>query len=218
MNKVECNEVLSIVKSIFKKAGIPLDLIWHFSNEFDRLREYCNENNIKCYNGATKIVFPELYDDIVIKIPITGNVHRWSHNPKDKTYERYECDDHIKREIEEYNDKIKGSPIEFLFIKNEYIGQLGALRIYIQAKTEAYENGVSSITESTYCCAEESDFYNVCGDSVETIAAFYTAYGVDEADEFFAIMDDMGIRDIHEGNIGYLNGDLVIYDYAGFYP
>lgn len=51
--------------------------------------------------------------------------------------------------------------------------------------------------------------------SEEVFKFFIQYYGEELSEEFYSFCYKNGIDDIHGGNFGYLNGALVIFDYAG---
>ena len=217
---MECT-VINAVEELFNKAGISIKEMWRYSPDYDALKIYCLENDITFCAGATKIVFPELFGDIVVKIPLVGAYRNWNGcklKEEDK-YERYCDDNHLETEVGYYSDYIKNSTLEDLFIETEYVGQINNMKIYIQEKTVPFEQtDFPVLSDDTYASAEESEFYDVVGDDIETICAFYAEFGINKGDEILQELENWGLRDIHQGNIGYLNGKLKIYDYGGFNP
>ena len=53
--------------------------------------------------------------------------------------------------------------------------------------------------------------------AIEIGAAFVETYGVDMYYELSAFLNENGVNDIHYGNIGMLDGEVVLIDYAGYY-
>lgn len=213
--------VINAVEELFNKAGISIKEMWKYSPDYDALKTYCLENDIAFCVGATKIVFPELFDDIVVKIPLAGEYIYWKSSilTEEDKYHRYSDDNHLDTEIVYYIDYIKNSALKDLFIETKYIGQINNMKIYTQEKTVPFEQtDFPAVSDDTYTSAEECGFYDVVGNDIETICAFYAEFGINKGDEILQELEDWGIRDIHQGNIGYLNGKLKIYDYAGFNP
>ena len=205
--------IVNAVEELFEKANIEPKKLYSGSPYVKKLKEFCYENEFSFATGASKMVFTNLVEDYVIKIPFVGNYSSYADE-----YYSFGIEDHIQKEIDDFNRFIKGSLIEDLFIPNEYVGQVGAIKIYAQEKVDTYEEVGSSepISDEVYTSAEDCCYWDVCGDSIEAVCIFYVEYGVEEGERILSELGNLEISDIHEGNLGYKNGRLVIFDYAGF--
>lgn len=211
--------IISAVEDLFVKAGVSTNALWKHAPDSERLLEYCRNNEIDYACGESKICFLNLFDDIVVKIPFIGSYWTYRKNNNEDPYSRYSCEDHLAKEVKMYNDLITESEIGFLFVETKYIGQLNDIKIYAQEKACPFcDTSGLRISDEIYETAEDCAFSIVTGEDMESIAAFYHAFGIEDGDRILEELDNWDIGDIHEGNIGYINGKLCIYDYSGFNP
>ena len=205
-------DILKSVERIFDKADVPTTKMYRSSPDYDKLCDYC-EGSIR--EGLTKFVFNlNECDNFVVKIPFSGIYSTWfSENDEDK-YEEMRVN-HCQRELEDYRD-LKDSEIGFLLVPTYYVGKINELEIYIQPKVETYSYSKHTPSKDAYRVASELEYYECTADDEETIAAFVDAFG-DDAQSILSMLDNYGVRDLHSGNFGYLDNELVIFDYCGYH-
>lgn len=89
--------------------------------------------------------------------------------------------------------------------------------VYIMPYVEVNEEGLSQYIQESYPDIEEeydTSYFGVEEDCVSELLAIL--YGDDEYARFNIFCYKQGINDIHGANVGWLNGKLVVIDYAGW--
>lgn len=179
--------------------------------------------------GASKAVFTFWGEDkitYVIKIPFLGEVF-FDEDLGEDVVNEYEFSrnkerpwDYCAAECDVYADA-KNTGLEKLFAKTELIGFVNNYPIYKQsfvdqpfAYLENEEKGPSkdSKTKTTSLC-KEKNFYSI---SQIWLASVTEHYGTDVLGNLIDFIEDNGIGDLHDNNIGYKNGVPVIFDYSDF--
>jgi hypothetical protein len=204
-------EIIKSVCDIFNEAKVDMKPIYHDSPEFDLLDEYCDTHNYSIRNGLTKFVFNlDNNDNFVVKIPFAGTYY-WA----DKEYENYGTN-HCEEELNVY-EYLKDSEIGSLLVPTVFIGKVNGLELYAQPKVEVFNYDKHSPSDKSYNTAEDLGWHECTADDDDVVASFVEYFGVDEAERILDYLDEEGIRDIHSGNFGYLNGALVLFDYCGYH-
>lgn len=170
--------------------------------------------------GASKCVIIPTDEDYVIKIPFDGD---WSYYP-----ERNFCSfvsgggegwDYCKLEQEMYEDIIISNPFSDFFLPNISI-ENNKWPIYIQKKaivfSETMEDPYDSV-ESVYKVRTESKSrpYINLPDEWLAVCLENLNNDIEKLDEFLDFLLD-NFSDLHQGNIGYLDGHAIILDYGGY--
>lgn len=204
------NEILNSVEELFNKIELPTVKIYRGDSNWNKLYDYFEEQTCHFLNsGLTKFVLDlDNKNNFIIKIPFAGTCYRGI----DK--ESY-CVNHCERELEYYND-FKNTEIGFLLVPTYFVGKVGELEIYIQPKVVPYSHSEHSASQHSYQIAADMEYYSCTADDDDAIAAFVENFN-DEAEHILCKLDEFGIRDIHCGNFGYLNGKLLIFDYCGYH-
>ena len=112
--------------------------------------------------------------------------------------------------------------------KNDFLSALedmekeGVLKkeIEISIPLYAYEKADCFVNDSCYS-SKEIDYYRSLKSPLSEISAYIAAnfikdYGEEEFYEFSEFLKYYNIRDIHAGNVGFINGKIVIIDYASY--
>ena len=109
--------------------------------------------------------------------------------------------------------------IETFFAKTWKIGEVQGRPIYAQVRAEMFE-GVSSSkqyaknkTQPIEDFCNENNFY--CFNEY-WLVDFADYFGKDSLEKLLLFIEEEGIRDLHDGNIGYVDGVPVLVDYSGF--
>ncbi len=122
-----------------------------------------------------------------------------------------------------YTKKAKEQGFDKYIANTILAGYVQDYPIYIQPKCTLYEeecieNHSSTWTEEKQSKASESIYANDIDHRLSPcwVADFIEMYGEQEFNNFCNFLKENDIGDLHEGNIGYLKGRPVIYDYSGF--
>lgn len=177
------------------------DLIWEVEKELCHLQtmkvDICSG-----YNKATLIFNDDLEfgEDWVIKFPknvtpeeqVKGG--RWT-----------ACD----REAEYYDVAVQKGLEDFFAEcwKDSFELDGEEIPFYIMQRAVIDEDEV-------YYLSDMGEEYTGCEDAVWE--AFGNAYGTDIMNELAAFCEDYEINDLHEGNVGFIYGNLVCIDYSGY--
>lgn len=166
-----------------------------------------------CYNftiesGWSKAVIIPAEGNFVFKIPLMFDVNNY--NCLTANY----CDE----EVSQYKEaKIEG--LEYAFVKTVPFDEMkikyGApLPFYIQDKVEVFDKWGKC--DKIY--DEMSEKYeNTLRLPSLWIEDFCNAYGVESFEDFGIFVCNSGINDLHSGNVGYLDGMPVVFDYSGYF-
>jgi hypothetical protein len=126
--------------------------------------------------------------------------------------------DYCEAEVR-YYDNAKESCIEDYFAKTWLIGTVHGHPIYAQARAEMFEGSTSTReypkekakTVSDYCHDMNYHCFNDWW-----LADFVDFFGMEALDKLQNFLENEGIEDLHDGNIGYVAGVPVLIDYAGY--
>jgi hypothetical protein len=164
--------------------------------------------------GATKgvLIFKNL--GIVIKIPFIGN---------DNDEEFYGADgengwDYCNAEMLKYQ-YAKNERVSEFFAETELLTEIKDYPIYIQPIVEVLSEDGSSYNAKTnnsdkiqeLCEDEGYDCFNL-----EWLNQAFDYYGENKFYKLMIFLNDYAISDLHNANIGYLNGRPVIFDYSSY--
>ena len=164
--------------------------------------------------GMTKFVLWEETLPYVLKIPFRGRMH-------------IKNQDYCKVELENYL-KAYETPIEDCFAWTDFLFNYHGYPVYIMEKVECNEEETEFKAFDAYCsnslfylCGDLSreDMYNNFDDSNDRermIGLLSKEWGEEIAEDFLDFCNENNINDLHSGNFGYRDGQLVIIDYSGF--
>lgn len=165
--------------------------------------------------GASKgvLIFKEF--GFVIKIP-------FSECDGYEMYGAYECEEdekwnYCEQEAIRYY-KAEQANVHQVFLKTELIKDFDMYPIYIQEIAESLDSLEESDSRSSHSDDDEK-FVRNCSDiaNIGWQADVYAVYGKDYFLKFLDFVEDLGINDLRNANIGYIGMKPIIFDYAGFY-
>lgn len=164
--------------------------------------------------GATKgvLIFKDL--NCVLKIPFDGSGGEWFIGARtgDESYEWDYC------AAEEYCYlQAKKSYLQDFFLETKYVFSVQGRPIYQQPFAEMFSgiaNSCSSIEEYESTKSTIQTGYQIFNLPWQVDAFMY--YGKIFFDKIMNFIEDFDISDLHGGNLGYVNGQPVLVDYASF--
>ena len=172
--------------------------------------------------GATKgvLIFEQL--GFVIKIPFCCNSEDY-----DDYYECYnyftgaDTDngwDYCEVEADKYQ-RAEEEGISMCFAKTEKIGEIDGYPIYMQELASIYKN----VNYQSLHTEEDSRQVNSICDSnnfymfnIEWLSDAFHFYGEKIFHKLLEFIRTVGINDLHDGNIGYIENRSVLVDYSSF--
>ena len=190
----------------FNKNEIDLSLCsnYAFDSNGDLWEGLTTANFFNFYFGATKgVIVPKAYN-FVFKFDLQS----------EGLSEEY-C------EIEEDNyTKARKRNLGFCFAKCSYFDTYNGVDIYVQPKID-YEadwdsNTLTEMQKST--CSKYIDSSDIASRmSEQWMIDFIEYYNEGTFNFLLRFLEDNGINDLHPGNLGYMKGRPVIFDYSGYY-
>ena len=199
-------EIYKVAPNIFsQKDGFDFDK-YHTTLEYSAASNLAFELNLEIKYGATKIVFIDLSDDYVLKVPM-GKV------------------DFCAIEVENYTKiSIKYPEYAKYLAECWYAGNFSTddreIPMYIMQRADIDPDRVSDISYKSYISNNPDDpdgdaYY--WDESDIAYDCLYTIYG-NVISKLYEIFDEFDINDIHTSNIGFIAEDEpVIIDYSGYY-
>ena len=199
-------EIYKVAPNIFsQKDGFDFDK-YHTTLEYSAASNLAFELNLEIKYGATKIVFIDLSDDYVLKVPM-GKV------------------DFCAIEVENYTKIFTEYPEYAKYLAEcWYAGTFSTddreIPMYIMQRADIDPERVSDISYKSYISnnpddPDGDDYY--WDESDIAYDCLYTIYG-DVVSKLYEIFDEFDINDIHTSNIGFIaGGKPVIIDSSGYY-
>lgn len=222
------NEILNALENCYdfdelSEATYYNDLIYDFKQKYKKPFDWDH--------GASKLVllFPNL--DFVIKIPFKGEYNGcWDEEeegePEPDDYEDFcsfcgasgsESWDYCLAETENYDSAIEYE-VQNCFAKTEKVATIHGYPIYKQERVDkVFDFSTSTHSEEDskkiqdFCATNCYSCFNV--DWLCDALAFFGQKVFDKLMEFISFME---INDLHSGNLGYVAGRPVIFDYSGW--
>lgn len=169
-------------------------------------------------SGATKgvLIFEKL--KCVIKIPF-----RYDSNCDGDQFIGADCDngwDYCEAEANLYSSA-EDEKVEQCFAGTEFIGCVNDYPIYKQELATIYSSSDTSTT-STHTKEDEETVESICDTSnyncfnTYWLGDAFVYYGEKVFYQLMNFLRDYDIRDLHNGNIGYIGMKPVLVDYSGF--
>jgi hypothetical protein len=126
---------------------------------------------------------------------------------------------HAEREANIYAEACVNEVSQF-FVPCHKLGKIYGHPIYEMVYVDADEELVTSDMWQK-CSSEMSDeeISDAIDDDdcyIENLFPFY--YSEEEMSKLCDFLCELEINDLHSGNIGYLNGRIVLIDYSGYFP
>lgn len=196
------------------------------------------DEDFECFSGASKYVIACLDRDFVIKVPYKGSTNSyscWSSTAGTYAYDTYGCikyteefepfmyaaddadgDDYCRVEELRYEKAVEVG-LDFLFAPTKKIGEIRGVSIYAQPYCETFDS-----TGRLMSLNQKSNAFKLCKEkkfhcfNESWLNDVYCQYGAAILLNFLQFCDEVGIDDLHRGNVGYYNGLPVLIDYSGF--
>lgn len=173
--------------------------------------------------GATKFVLIPEHGDFIIKIPFNSNIIRDEDGEEVDTIEFYRANgnfndwDYCAVESERYNIA-QGYGFERYFAPTIYIGQIRDWPIYIQPKCFVLNEAKNCSNESRAKAKEIT--YNSCFNYLKIdydwLGYIVENNGEDEAEALVRFLYQNNWDDFHHSNVGFYQGQPVIFDYSDY--
>lgn len=177
-------------------------LEYRVGNEYSRFEFEGEMISIELMFGATKAVIHVIDEPTLIKIGFSD----------------FKVD-HAEREANIYAEACVNDVAQF-FVPCHKLGKIYGRPIYEMDFVDADECLVTSDMWQK-CSSEMSDeeISDAIDDDdcyIENLFPFY--YSVEEMSKLCDFLCELEISDLHSGNIGYLDGRIVLIDYSGYFP
>ena len=199
-------EIYKVAPNIFSQKDGNDFSDYRNSLEYSAASNLAFDLNLEIQYGATKIVFIDLSDDYVLKVPM-GKVD----------FCAIEVDNYIKISIKypEYAKYLAECWYAGNFSTNEK-----EIPMYIMQRADIDPDRVSDISYKSYISnnPDDPDGYEYYWDESDiAYDCLYTIYG-NVVSKLYEIFNEFDINDIHTSNIGFIAEDEpIIIDYSGFY-
>ena len=200
------SEIYKVAPNIFsQKNGFDFDK-YHTTSEYSAASNLAFDLDLEIQYGATKIVFIDLSDDYVLKVPM-GKV------------------DFCAIEVENYTKIFTKYPEYAKYLAEcWYAGNFSIddreIPMYIMQRADIDPERVSDISYKSYISnnPEDPDGDEYYWDESDiAYDCLYTIYG-NVVSKLYEIFNEFDINDIHTSNIGFIAEDEpIIIDYSGFY-
>ena len=214
-----------------------LNLFWNCSfdgmlttRDFDeKIVDYLPKSfEYELHEGSSKLVFIPKDENYVIKIPYTGDSYTdendniidytFAHaNPESKKFRWDYC---LAETLLWRN--AKRSKVHHAFAKERILGFINNHPIYIQQRAEVYaeSNKYNSASNKernkTLSCCYKHNVRIFQEEGVSWQSDMLEYYGQNIFLKIMHFIEDFKISDLHESNLGYIDGRPVIIDYSGF--
>lgn len=195
------------------------------SKIINKLKISCNLE-FEYLHGATKIVLILPNEDFVIKIPFNGD---YDYHNKFYNFcgaysifeEEYSEDkwDYCNREKEIYLFAASNN-FQYLFAKTELIGYVQGYPIYTQTKAKIYKEDIKKKNyyqklASTKKKCREINCPCFCEGWLVDVIDYY---GEKEFEKIMLFLQDNELDgDLHDSNLGYIDGKPVLVDYSDYF-
>ena len=200
------SEIYKVAPNIFSQKDGNDFSNYHMTLEYSAASNLASDLNLEIQYGATKIVFIDLSDDYVLKVPM-GKV------------------DFCAIEVENYTKiSIKYPEYAKYLAECWYAGNFSTddreIPMYIMQRADIDPDRVSDISYKSYISNNpddpDGDEYYWDEDDI-AYDCLYTIYG-NVVSKLYEIFNEFDINDIHTSNIGFIaEGEPIVIDYSGFY-
>lgn len=237
MTPEEKNHILDLIQdSVIDLIKDDEDILFYggggysdFLNDVYRFLEDYHPEVEWIRNGVSKIVisFSNL-PNYVIKIPFKGFYDDYSDTTTYFTaancgqpFKNINNWDYCESEANCYYAAKEYYDLGDMFAKTEYLGEIENIPIYISEKitTIMSDNYVKSSEHAQKVAETLQEKYEIdcCFCEGKGLLAFIDCYGEERAEELTSFLEEYGITDLHDGNIGYdLYGNAKIIDYSSW--
>lgn len=219
----EFDLLLNKTEVIIKEAHMDYDSMYAYDQGPDTLADRF-DTNVKY--GLSKIVFPCLSDNYVVKLPIKGNeVPEWNDETNDynidengdviSSYDDYGYN-YCELETEIYQKAIDDGVAE-AFAGEWEIGVVNNIPVYAQEKVTSIGDSNSGATQAdTEKILNQESYCYTPIESVAFMADLLKYYGEEKFLKLLDFLKKEQLSDFHNGNIGYIGERPVFVDYSGF--
>lgn len=177
-------------------------------------------------HGISKGVIIPDDTDYVIKIPFSGYHYEDEEENENEEINFYHGggnydDDYCALEMEIY-DNIKDSKYSKYFAPLKKVLEINGFNIYIQPKVDIFDDVYPSYSDSSLETAKRISSSAMCC----IVSSAWLAYLLEndfnndekELEKFVYFLTENGLDgDLHSANVGFIDGQSVVIDYAGFY-
>lgn len=197
--------VKNILIPLFYKYDGKKRILTDYLHEY---KGYAKKEGVTISYGASRAAVIDEVNKIVFKIPFKGydEKDRYSgagYTCTEDSWNYCESEKSIYKEAKKYR-------VEDFFLPVQTIENIN-YPFYAQKLVEVLASNENYLSSSGYDKgSSDFDIPNYFLDKM------YNYYGKDSVDDFINFSFDIGLNDIHDENIGYINGRPVIFDYAGF--
>lgn len=209
LNHTELNAAFDFLTEETEEESEDMFNLWADIDRFNFF-EYYNQ-------GATKMVLTPYEGDYVIKIPFTGRIL------SNSRIQSFHCArgrknhwDYCAVEVERYQ-QIKQANLTKFFVETKYLGSVKGYPIYIQQQcytsNKAKISSVDSISQVKKVC-NSLHFTPSC--SFDWLGAVLEKNGAKEVLKLTKFFKKVKWGDLHNGNIGFLKDQPVIFDYGDY--
>lgn len=179
-------------------------------------------------SGASKLVIIPDDRDYVIKIPFNGG-YQWDWDNDRYFFEPFngadddgDGNDYCAAEMKLYDRAVEEGYAEF-FVAVEYAGDINGYPIYTQKRVKDFCKYISDEEQKSYSSATSRTSLN--STHIGRLPYYWAAACLtvfeEDLQKFNAFIDFLRrtdiIKDLHTGNLGFLNNKPVIVDYGGWY-
>lgn len=205
----ECiDEIINVVGSFFEKNSFEDFNDNTYKELEDYFYQYLSDQKYVIFCGVTKFVIVPKYINFVVKIPF------------------FDANgiDHCKLEANN-SFQIEEAELDEYIAKSCFYKEYNRIPFYVQEKAEcdycSIDDEMAEIYYSSY--EEEFDeygdfldyFYNLS--DKEKIFPYMSYYWGSAVYKMMNLIDSLQINDLHSGNVGFINGNLVLIDYSGYH-
>lgn len=203
---------------------------------------YNNNEDYTVDSGASKVALVFTNSDYVVKIPFKGELDEYGHYDCEDSCSRdcscsrcsrgsvvEDCYEFTGARIGEseyswdycaaeqfFYEKAVVAGVEEFFIKTIFIGEFDGHPIYLQEKVEVY--GYNSQTKSSEQSKEifvkKFRYSEIQDEDFGGLLIEY--YGEDRVNQLVEFLSEVGISDLHSGNVGIRANRPVLFDYSGY--
>lgn len=167
--------------------------------DWARNEDFLRQRGIEWFIGSSKVCFWDcLLGDWVIKVGL-----------RDLSM------DYAEVEYKAYL-KAKMCELERYFPITIFLGELEGVKFYLQQRAECAPEQVHSKLIERVSESEECSSYTLAGYVVEDLETEDRIMFLFEDERLANFILSNGINDLHEGNFGYIKGQLVIIDFSGW--
>jgi hypothetical protein len=178
--------------------------------------------------GASKLVIIPKDAEFVIKIPYTGEDIYINHR-NEYIHHKFNC----ANGSYDYNwdycftetllwKMAKREKVQWAFAKERMIGTINKHPIYLQQRvvsygdSERYDSASEENRKKTIDFCEENNLFALDNDLLSWQADALQYYGGRQFNKIMSFIFKYNIEDLHAGNLGYLYGRPIIFDYSSF--